>query len=233
MPGEMPLFDRLEVLDDPSPHDAAFNMAADEVLLEGMEGVPLLRLYRWQRPSLSFGYFTPYAAVAEHEASRDLVRRWTGGGVVEHGGDLTYSLLVPRSHPLTNGSMGTSYHLIHDAVRQALCRAGFGETRFAPEVQSVPDAAARGCFEHPVHHDLLCGGHKIGGAAQRRTRRGLLHQGSILLPGCGSSVLETVAEALPLTLGRRLAACSTQGLEPSIRELAREKYSVQAWTRRV
>src|SRR3954471_638197 len=82
-----PMFDKLHVFDDLEARDAALNMGIDEALLERGTG-PSLRFYRWERPALSFGYFGRYAEVANEAPQRDVVRRWTGGGIVPHGDDL-------------------------------------------------------------------------------------------------------------------------------------------------
>ena len=70
------------------------NMAIDEALLETAV-IPTIRFYRWRSPALSFGYFGKFSDVAIYAAERDLVRRWTGGGIVFHGDDLTYSIVIP------------------------------------------------------------------------------------------------------------------------------------------
>ena len=74
------------------------NMAIDEALLESAT-IPTIRFYRWNSPALSFGYFGTFSDVAIYAAERDLVRRWTGGGIVLHGDDLTYSIIIPASDP--------------------------------------------------------------------------------------------------------------------------------------
>ena len=90
------LFAALVVHHDGCPHSAAMNMAIDEALLENAT-VPSIRFYRWHFPALSFGYFGRLSDVAGHVSARDLVRRWTGGGIVLHGDDLTYSIMIPAS----------------------------------------------------------------------------------------------------------------------------------------
>src|SRR5207253_2699926 len=89
----------LHFIREQDPKPAAINMAVDETLYLAAER-PVLRSYRWARPSVSFGYFTPWKEVAMRYAGRDLVRRWTGGGIVEHGQDFTYSLVYPRQQYL-------------------------------------------------------------------------------------------------------------------------------------
>ena len=82
------IFDELTEVADPEPHDAALNMALDEVLLRRAAG-PLLRVYRWARPAVSFGYFGKVADAEAAWPGREMVRRWTGGGIVPHGADVT------------------------------------------------------------------------------------------------------------------------------------------------
>src|SRR5258707_5016539 len=81
--------------------DAAFNMALDEALLEAMPRLnhPVLRFYGWTEPAASFGYFQKYSEVQQLTPLRPLLRRPTGGGIVPHVADWTYSLVWPAGHP--------------------------------------------------------------------------------------------------------------------------------------
>src|SRR6266699_4938387 len=115
----MPIFAKLEICRDATPRSAAVNMAIDEALLEAAT-VPLIRFYRWNSPALSFGYFGKFADVANHAVERDLVRRWTGGGVVFHGDDLTYAIVIPQNDPVFSESSRSIYGAIHAALRNAL-----------------------------------------------------------------------------------------------------------------
>src|SRR5262252_2174086 len=96
------LFLRLRICREISPHSAAMNMSIDEALLEAAT-VPTIRFYRWRSPALSFGYFGKFSDIAIYAAERDLVRRWTGGGIVLHGDDLTYSIMIPASDRVFHG----------------------------------------------------------------------------------------------------------------------------------
>ena len=164
----------LQLFDDSAPHPAALNMAIDEALLE-TAAVPVVRFYRWERPALSFGYFGRYAEVAPESDRRAIVRRWTGGGIVPHGEDMTYSLIIPASDPAFEKSSPEIYREVHEAVRRAL------------EIHAIVTILADGaapkisdhCFANAVRADVVSDGHKIAGAAHRRSRKGLLHQGSI------------------------------------------------------
>ncbi|HEX4085740.1 MAG TPA: hypothetical protein VHY22_12570 [Chthoniobacteraceae bacterium] len=206
-------------MDDPEPHGAALNMAIDEVLLAEVSA-PVLRVYRWERPAVSFGYFEAWAPVRESYAGRDAVRRWTGGGVVPHGADFTYSLLIPRG---LAEAAGRCYEVIHAALRAALAEAGIHA------MPAVADAEkrSRACFENPVTHDVVIAGRKVAGAAQRRTRAGLLHQGSV--QGLG------LPERFGAIFAARLA-CRVHLFDPGTPaealELAARKYGTREWLER-
>lgn len=226
------LFTRLAVTVDPVPRDAAFNMAADEVLLAGAGSAPLLRLYRWEQPAISFGYFFRFAAARAAFPDREMVRRWTGGGLVEHSDDFTYSLLVPAEEPLARLAARDAYGEIHLAIAQALRRAGLETGPL--ELSHAPAGPAGGaCFANPAPRDLLAGNRKIAGAAQRRTRGGLLHQGSVLLPSAPPGWREKLGEALPGALAESPSPrpFSLADAEAS-RRLAEAKYATTAWRER-
>jgi lipoate-protein ligase A len=165
-------FEKLRLVQDEIPRVAAENMAIDEALFL-TAGSPVIRFYRWARPSVSFGYFMAWREVYQQYAQRDLVRRWTGGGMVEHGRDLTYSLVCPGTNwnPVTT----EFYRLVHAAVARVFERTG------SPvDVAQMNEAgASRACFDRAVQYDLKFEEAKIAGAAIRRNRKGLLLQGSI------------------------------------------------------
>src|SRR6266446_3933706 len=103
----MSIFAELDVYRDIDSRGGAMNMAIDEALLETVAR-PTIRFYKWNHPALSFGYFGKFDDVANHE--RDIVRRWTGGGIVFHGEDLTYSIVIPA----TDAAFGQSSILIYE-----------------------------------------------------------------------------------------------------------------------
>ena len=174
-----PCFPRLQVIRDPAARTGPMNMALDEVLLGSASETATLRRYDWSEPTVSFGYFEPSASARRVAAGRPVVRRWTGGGIVEHGEDLTYSLCVPRSCPFTVLRSAESYRRVHAAVARALFRGGVPAELYGIPVPAPPSVGvANACFERPVLHDLVAGGRKVAGGAQRRNRAGLLHQGS-------------------------------------------------------
>ena len=227
------LWERLEVIDDPQPRPAAFNMAADESLLEHLGDCAVLRMYRWLRPAVSFGYFTAYEAVRRHHRQRELVRRWTGGGIVEHGEDFTYSLLIPRGSSAIFGAAARSYEMVHGAVAKALSGAGFSVSLSRGNQQTEPAAFGAYCFERPVTHDLMIADRKTAGAAQRRTRRGLLHQGSVQGIGDRKDWREVLAENLPGAFARSpLGRPFTASEQEWAARLAETKYGAEEWLHR-
>jgi lipoyl(octanoyl) transferase len=219
------LFEKLCIIQDETPHCAAVNMAIDEILLAELSE-PLLRIYRWEKPAVSFGYFIRFSAVCDVARSRELVRRMTGGGIVEHGSDLTYSVILPSVHPLAECPPRESYAAIHRAIAGWMQHRGIA-TALAP---SAGAGTATVCFDSPAEFDLIAGLQKVAGAAQRRTRTGLLHQGSVQLPGVTDADRTGFATAFT-------EVQSTVVLEPSIldaaRALAKKKYALQSWTERV
>ena len=214
---------RLHVYHDTEPRSAAMNMAIDEALL-GLAPVPSLRFYRWRRPSISFGYFGAYSDVGAEQTGRELVRRWTGGGIVFHGDDLTYSLVLPVDDAAAFHSSRAVYAEIHTAVQWAL-GTECGATLVASAAPKISDA----CFANPVAADVIANGRKIAGAAQRRTRAGLLHQGSILY----DALPPHFADAFAAQLCERLEKRSfTPELLARAQEIAAERYATEAWLRR-
>jgi len=204
----------------------ARNMALDEALLREVQE-PVLRIYEWNDPAVSLGYFQPVSLVPE---GRSFIRRYTGGGLVDHARDVTYTLVLPRAHPWMELSAPDSYCLIHRGVQAAIAACGI-ESEIAPTASAAESDA---CFQKPVRFDIVAEGHKLSGAAQRRTREGLLHQGSILLPDPKRN--DALCRAFPNAFASRLELTVLAGdLTPSevVRadELERERYSTDAWNR--
>ena len=231
-----PLFTELTIYHDESPHSAAMNMSVDEALLESAS-IPTIRFYRWRSPALSFGYFGKFSDVAIYAAERDLVRRWTGGGIVFHGDDLTYSIVIPASDPTFDESSIAIYEKIHRALSAAL--NGIGERAVVaggvdPGSISVArtagvTAAGYSCFVNPVRADVMIGGRKVAGAAQRRIRRGLLQQGSIQGIAANTDLAQKFAQALSNNCSE--FELNKQTVERA-EELARQKYGTESWQQR-
>ncbi|SDT87065.1 lipoate-protein ligase A [Verrucomicrobium sp. GAS474] len=217
------------------PGAAARNMAVDEALfrLAGEPGAqPVLRVYEWSAPDVSLGYFQK--AEEADAKGRSFVRRYTGGGLVDHERDVTYTVVAPRSHPLGQLSTSESYSKLHEAVAAALGEIGVAAV-LAPGCDDWDDAA---CFRKAVKFDVILDGKKIAGAAQRRTRDGFLQQGSILFPTPEqSAALNPALRALLPPAFAKVMGCQllpsalTEEEEALAAELEATRYATAAWNR--
>ncbi len=225
----MPLFETLKVFHDRAPRGGADQMAVDEWLLRsGQISGPLLRIYGWREPTVTMGYFEPASPVTTSFPATPLVRRWTGGGVVLHGRDdeLTYSLVVPREHPFFKVKPAESYRQIHGELSAALHECGI------PSVlhQEHPALAGGLCFQNAAYGDLLnSSGNKLGGAGQRRTREGLLHQGTLQL---GRTVPLNLRKAMPAVLGYHIADARIEIPDAALLALVEDRYGHPEWLHR-
>jgi len=164
----------------------AWNMAVDEVLLDGVAAgttPPTLRFYQWMPPCLSLGYFQPFDVV-DVDGCRalgiEVVRRPTGGRAILHDRELTYSVALPASLLGHDGGVLPSYYRLSLALQDGLSGLGVPAT-LAPE--SVGRSGQHGpvCFDRPSAHEILLNGRKLVGSAQMRRGGGLLQHGSILI----------------------------------------------------
>ncbi|MCX5796640.1 MAG: hypothetical protein NTY77_14195 [Elusimicrobia bacterium] len=204
-------------------------MALDEAtLVLCPEGSVVLRFFRWAGPALTFGYSQNWAtasaaAQAAGIPTSQTVRRATGGGIVFHDGDLTFSMVFPwprLSPPLR------VYEGIHRGVLGGLQGLGL------EAVMAQTPAAQRQsrCFAGPEAFDIVDGsGRKLlGGALRRRLGRGL-YQGSLRAAG---------REGLEAAMGEGLArewgplTFSVDGSWLAAAEALAEKYASDSWNRR-
>jgi lipoate-protein ligase A len=191
----------IRLIIDP-PQTGAWNMAVDEaLLLDAIEnGIATLRFYQWNEPTLSLGYFQPYADRNQHVASRNcaIVRRQSGGGAILHDRELTYSLILPPGHPL-----GRNAPQLYDAVHKAFIAA---LDNSHPPTSNQSNLKCRGsqaesydprtepflCFQRQSPGDVVLvpagnstaprePSRKVLGSAQRRHRGAILQHGSLLL----------------------------------------------------
>ncbi|MBM3311949.1 MAG: lipoate--protein ligase family protein [Candidatus Aminicenantes bacterium] len=167
------------------PLAGASNMAVDEHLFRTLPDEPrtVVRFYQWARPTASLGYGQDAVKVIDRDFCRahgvDVVRRVTGGKVVLHHREVTYS--VSSSDVETFGStVAGSYKLISLGLMRGLARMGLH-----PLLAGAPPASyARGtmpCFSHPARDEVEIDGRKIIGSAQKRVGTKFLQHGSIPL----------------------------------------------------
>jgi lipoate-protein ligase A len=203
-------------------------MALDEALLEAASRIacPVVRFYGWTQAAATFGYFQKFADVERLTKLRPLIRRPTGGGLVPHDADWTYSLTFPPDDLWYKLKAVESYRRAHEWIQTALRRLGTA-TDLAPFRRRESPGE---CFIGAEQFDVLWRNKKIAGAAQRRTRDGLLIQGSIQPPAgaersefekafCAEATERWGVEWNRLVIGAELQNRS--------RELARVKYSTR------
>ena len=224
------------------PADGSVNMAIDEAtltLVSERRAPPTVRIYYWESPCYSIGYLQETSARwrASLRSRCKQVRRLTGGNLHLHGGDLSYSLVVPLTDTLVPSSVLASYERISFAVIEGLRLMGF-DARFVPPTEVQID------------------GHVIATAAQARKQGVLLQQGSVALNRCavrgkpqraclamtplselvGSQIdFEDAARALAMGFRRALGVDLSPGIlfareKRLARQFLREKYSNSAWT---
>lgn len=141
-------------------------------------GSACARFYAWNEPAITVGYFHEFKAL--EQASPKPIRRFTGGGLVEHGDDLTFVLTLPADSGPAKLTSEQRYRWIHQALAAGLNSAGFSVILEANPTPSGTGA----CFQNSVTWDLISprSGEKLGGGAQRRSGGAVIHQGSVRLP---------------------------------------------------
>lgn len=220
------LLDRLKLWLDPFPRSGPENMAVDEWLLETIAD-PVLRVYGWSGAWGSFGCFCCLNQAIENLPDIGLVRRSTGGGIVDHQNDWTYSLVIPETEKLFRIRASESYRLIHEKLSFVL------SNQFNLVVPASSDAGLGGvCFEKPVAFDVVDGvGNKVAGAGQRRTKHGLLHQGSVA-GRCEADDSIDRSIRLATALSPQWEQTDFDPPFEVIRSKVEAKYGNDSWTRR-
>jgi lipoyl(octanoyl) transferase len=216
------------------PGHYAFNMALDEALLHAAPrlGQPVLRFYGWTEPAASFGYFQRYAEIEQMTPLRPLVRRPTGGFLVPHDADWTYSLVFPPGDEWYSLTATNSYRRMHEWIRAAFARLDLA-TELAPACLKTQPGQ---CFAGREKFDVLWQGQKIAGAAQRRTRDGLLIQGSVQprrLAQARADWQQAMCDEASSSLGAQWAAFEPDApLAERTDALARQKYSQTSYNQK-
>jgi lipoate-protein ligase A len=223
------------------PH---WNMALDEALLRLSNDRLTVRLYGWDPPGLSLGYFQRAGDVdarAVASAGYVLTRRITGGGAIPHARELTYALVAEKP---ARGNRAL-YSLANDALIRAL--GSFG-------IEARERGAGDGgegflCFRRHADFDVVVDRCKVAGSAQRLRGGRVLQHGSLLLeappplPGLEAEdvplagrglTAEEVAPALHRAFERVTAvrippAPPTDAEQALAEELRENKYGSQGW----
>jgi len=219
--------------------DAAGHMGLDEALLGArLEGRAVLRFYRWLRPGVTFGYGQRWELARQLAASRgmgsaDLVRRATGGGVVFHDGDVTFSLVFPWERLSSPGLM---YKDIHRGVHTGLKAARVLNHIWTGQQRAAEGGALeRACFGGvPEKMDLVrADGLKILGGALRRRGAVGLYQGSFR-PDLVAVSIPTIHRAIAGGLASEFSSLSFDIAADTYAEGERlaERYRSDRWNKK-
>lgn len=213
-------------------------MALDEVLVRAREREVSLRFYNWvPGPAVTFGYAQFISEVRRELTARnfegEICRRPTGGGVVYHRDDLTFSLIFPSQQ-----KPAEIYKQLHGAIHAALVLSGVSTQVFDKKLPAAAYApsqnhSASACFVRPVENDLLLAdGQKILGGAIRRFGGTVLYQGSLQIPDAreNAAYKQAVIHAVRSFLETEL---QIQAVPPNwlkdARQLAQTQYQTSTW----
>ena len=178
--------------------DPFLNMAVDEILFRQVArqgSPPIVRLYGWSGPSVTLGRFQDALKAVNLDGCRKhgvtLVRRLTGGRLVFHGDDMTYSVIARLGNPPFQGGIIHSYNEISRWIVEACRTMGFeaslaaGVPRHSRKSREKADLeldqTRELCFSSTSRYEVVCGGRKLAGSAQMRAEGAMLQQGSIPL----------------------------------------------------
>lgn len=165
------------------PGSAFYNMALDEAIAISIrkgDSLPTLRVYTWDKPSVSIGCFQKIRDINIkycQNAGIPIVRRPTGGRAILHNEELTYGFSVKTDNELFSKGILDSYKKISAALLLALSKIGLSpESKLVRETRHPKSPL---CFQSISYGEITIRNRKIIGSAQKRWSDGLLQQGSI------------------------------------------------------
>lgn len=219
---------------------AAENMAVDFLLLQRYPAPQAARFrhYDWRVPAVTFGYSQKWAFVlSRYEPDRDFCRRPSGGGIVDHADDWTYTLVVPGGHSLHREPAPVAYYLIHRALADTLMSEG-QDVVLESEQPDAQAPVAGLCFQQAEPHDVIhrTTGAKVAGAALKRNKNGLLVQGSISRSPLPELDWSRFAETFPTHLAHCLEIEAEErpwpDLDPDEEAHLTDQFSSPEWNER-
>ncbi|OGR62778.1 MAG: hypothetical protein A2X31_06605 [Elusimicrobia bacterium GWB2_63_22] len=223
------------------PLDVYEQMAADEALCETMPAPYLLRFYNWAEPGITFGYSQRRKAVQQAIDAAGcpitaVTRRPTGGGIVFHETDLTFSFIFPS--PGAYFEPGKTYDRLHRAINAEYARLGvsFDLLNEKTKDYAVNDPVMN-CFAKPVNMDILYNGKKVLGGALRKFGDHMLYQASFQAPDARTNAKmhrNAVIKALGGEYGLEWeAAAMPEPAQQKAAEIAAAKYRAASWNERI
>lgn len=201
-------------------------MAIDEALLHSFDpdhSLPVLRLYRWAPPALSLGRFQKARDVLDIERCTSdrvpVIRRITGGGIIYHNEELTYSIVCSPDQIPAASSVKDSFRVLTGFLMSCYRRIGLDPV-YAVDTPGSGRLGERTsfCFAGRETFDVLVNGKKLGGNAQRRLKGIIFQHGSIPLQNCAHRGLAYLHDCSPLA-GEGACSLSECGIRLSSDEL--------------
>lgn len=222
---QLPALQQLRLWYDPVPRCGYANMAADELLSRRPEA--WLRVYSWAKPAVSYGYFDREAEARRlFPGAEEYIRRWTGGGIVDHRSGQTYTLTLPAMPGVVYPESAQLYAWVHGALAEALRACGVVCRLLSADAAD----GGRACWASPVCSDITdADGRKLAGAGQRRHAGAVLHQG--LIQGCSPTDAwsERLAAALAVRVEVLHEASPWPGFAQELERLLQVRYAAPAW----
>jgi lipoate-protein ligase A len=216
------------------PADGPVNMALDEAIFTVQSQkdnfLPTIRVYTWDKPCVTIGYFQKYSDFCN--GGHQVIRRLTGGLSVLHGSDISYSLITNDQNWKYVYDQENTYKEIHAFIKEALAGIGIVSEFVSPEEETPVNLKSNNiCVKTFYQHDLHSDMKKVVGSCQRRRGKNLLVQGSIHLQ---KKIIYSIF------CNNIMAAFSKShvGIEPGIltheeancaRKYVSDKYSTPAW----
>lgn len=165
---------------------AGYNMALDEEIFRQYleDGVGIFRLYRWLKPSFTYGFSQDPAGQIDlarcASSGVQVAKRITGGGILFHDDEITYSFACSKSDVGEPEGVFVSYRGICAFLMRFYKSLGLDPV-FALQAESFKDRCAphQLCSAAFEKYDIVIGGKKIGGNAQKRKRQVIFQHGSI------------------------------------------------------
>jgi len=230
------------LITDSVPLKGSWNMAVDDFLFHslGDDPVTYVRFYAWERPTVSLGYSQSLYKVVDVEFCNangiDIVRRLTGGKLVLHHEEVTYSVCSSDERMFT-ATLQESYKMISEALMCGLEKMGLHPYL----AETPPSSYVRGtlpCFSFPARNEIEINGKKIIGSAQKRMGKRFLQHGSIpgknneemlksvsfMTPDSNNIRMMSLSEALGRDVGfDEVVACLTEGISDYFGVILRPK----------
>ena len=158
------------------------NSNIDKALFKAFnnDSLPILRIYSWE-DSISFGAgqnIDDYSSLKE-EYKNNVSKRLTGGGVLFHGHDISYTIVL-NPNMIENRDVKETYFLLCQFLLKFYEYLGL-KASFAKDNENIILSKSPFCQVGFEAYDIIINDKKIGGNAQKRAKNCILQHGSIPL----------------------------------------------------